>query len=194
MPSTFEQLERVVLENSYSKNWTSAVLEWEITDTDEDESCESNCVCGKENIRYLYTIENTIIKKKKKKTLFPIGSSCIKKFNRNDLNEQTSITEKLFKLYHAVGNNQFLSLSTDLFSRKLLQYLYKERAFYLENGKYDEDENYEFLLQMFNKKDKNSITSGQRRKITAILLNNIKPFVQKRLASKVKQSPYDFKK
>lgn len=190
MPSTFEQLERVVLENFYSKNWTSAVLEWEITDTDEDESCESNCVCGKENIRYLYTIENTITKK----TLFPIGSSCIKKFNRNDLNEQTSITEKLFKLYHAVGNNQFLSLSTDLFSRKLLQYLYKERAFYLENGKNDEDENYEFLLQMFNKKDKNSITSGQRRKITAILLNNIKPFVQKRLASKVKQSPYDFKK
>ena len=126
--------------------------------------------------------------------MFPIGSSCIKKFNRNDLNEQTSITEKLFKLYHAVGNNQFLSLSTDLFNRKLLQYLYKERAFYLENGKYGEDENYEFLLQMFNKRDKNSITSGQRRKIVAILLNNIKPFVQKRLASKVKQSPYDFKK
>lgn len=184
MPSTFEQLKRVVLEKSYSKNWTTAVLEWEITDTDEDESCSSSCVCGKENIRYLYTIENT----KTNETLFPIGSSCIRKFDRSDLNNQTSLIEQLFRLYHAVEENKFISLSNELFSRKLLKYLYDEGAFLSDNEDYDEEENYEFLLKMFNKREKEAITQGQDRKIKAIILNNIKPFVQKRLKSKVKHS------
>lgn len=184
MPSTFGQLKRVVLEKSYSKNWANAVLEWKITDTDEDESCSSSCVCGKENIRYLYTIENT----KTKETLFPIGSSCIRKFDRRDLNNQTSLTEQLFRLYHAVEENEFIRLSNELFSRKLLKYLYGEGAFLSDNENYDEKENYEFLLKMFNKRDKVAITQGQERKIKAIILNNIKPFVQKRLKSKVKHS------
>lgn len=184
MPSTFGQLKRVVLEKSYSKNWANAVLEWKITDTDEDESCSSSCVCGKENIRYLYTIENM----KTKETLFPIGSSCIRKFDRRDLNNQTSLTEQLFRLYHAVEENKFIRLSNELFSRKLLKYLYGEGAFLSDNENYDEKENYEFLLKMFNKRDKVAITQGQERKIKAIILNNIKPFVQKRLKSKVKHS------
>lgn len=184
MPSSFEQLKKVVLEKSCSKNWINAVLEWEITDADEDESCSSSCVCGKEDIRYLYTIEN----KKTKETLFPIGSSFIRKFERSDLNNQTSLAEQLFKLYHAVEENEFLNLSTDLFSRKLLKYLYEEGAFYSTNEHYGEEENYKFLLKMFNKRDKDAITQSQQKKISAILLNNIKPFVQKKLKSKVRHS------
>lgn len=187
MPSSFEQLKKVVLEKSCSKNWINAVLEWEIADADEDESCSSSCVCGKEDIRYLYTIENT----KTKETLFPIGSSCIRKFERSDLNNQTSLTEQLFKLYHAVEENEFLSLSTDLFSRKLLKHLYDEGAFYSTDEKYHEEENYKFLLKMFNKRDKDAITQRQKNKIAAILLNNIKPFVQKKLESKVRHSLND---
>ncbi len=187
MPSSFEQLKKVVLEKSCSKNWINAVLEWEIADADEDESCSSSCVCGKEDIRYLYTIENT----KTKETLFPIGSSCIRKFERSDLNNQTSLTEQLFKLYHAVEENEFLNLSTDLFSRKLLKHLYDEGAFYSTDEKYHEEENYKFLLKMFNKRDKDAITQRQKNKIAAILLNNIKPFVQKKLESKVRHSLND---
>lgn len=184
MSSTFEQLKKVVLEKSCSKNWINAVLEWEIADADEDESCSSSCVCGKEDIRYLYTIKNL----KTGETLFPIGSSCIRKFERSDLNNQTSLTEQLFKLYHAVEENEFLSLSTDLFSRKLLKHLYDEGAFYSTDEKYHEEENYKFLLKMFNKRDKDAITQRQKNKIAAILLNNIKPFVQKKLESKVRHS------
>lgn len=184
MPSSFEQLKKVVLEKSCSKNWINAVLEWEIVDADEDESCSSSCVCGKEDIRYLYTIKNL----KTGETLFPIGSSCIRKFERSDLNNQTSLTEQLFKLYHAVEENEFLSLSTDLFSRKLLKHLYDEGAFYSVDERYHEEENYKFLLKMFNKRDKDAITQRQKNKIAAILLNNIKPFVQKKLESKVRHS------
>lgn len=184
MPSSFEQLKKVVLEKSCSKNWIAAVSEWGIVDADEDESCSSSCVCGKEKIRYLYTIKNL----KTRETLSPIGSSCIRKFERSDLNNQTSLTEQLFKLYHAVEENEFLSLSTDLFSRKLLKHLYDEGAFYSTDEKYHEEENYKFLLKMFNKRDKDAITQRQKNKIAAILLNNIKPFVQKKLESKVRHS------
>ena len=41
------------------------------------------CVCIKEHIRYLYTIRNELTGR----TIYPIGSSCIKKFHRNDMDE-----------------------------------------------------------------------------------------------------------
>lgn len=41
---------------------------------------------------------------------------------------------------------------------------------------------YEFFLKMFNKR--NEMTPKQDKKVKAILLNNIKPFVLKRLEGK----------
>ncbi len=62
-------------------------MEWEIIDCEEDESCSEMCICGKENIKYLYTIKNIY----NANILFPIGSSCIKKFDRKDLREKTTL-------------------------------------------------------------------------------------------------------
>src|SRR5690625_2258487 len=114
-----------VINNSESNSWESAVLEWEIAGVKEDENNSSSCICGKEHIRYLFTIKNV----QNGKDLFPIGSSCINKFNRDDLNEITSINEGLFKLLHAVKENEFISLNSDYFSRKLLNYLFEQGAF-----------------------------------------------------------------
>ena len=47
-----------VVQNSESDLWEEAVEEWEIFDCDEDVSCSEICICGKENIKYLYTIRN----------------------------------------------------------------------------------------------------------------------------------------
>ena len=55
------------------KDVKEAVQEWEIYDCIEDMSCRSRCVCGKENIRYLFTIRNLF----NNSLIFPIGSSCI---------------------------------------------------------------------------------------------------------------------
>lgn len=181
MGSSFENLKKQILDNSVSQDWQSAVGEWELIDTEEDECCGSECICGKENIRYLHRIRNEI----NKKELFPVGSSCIRKFDRTDLNEKISIKEKLFKLYHAVGNNKFLELSPELFSRKLIRYLYEKGAFASKDARFSEEETYSFFLKMFNKRDKESITTNQNKKIKAILLNNIKPFVQERLKNKI---------
>lgn len=142
-----EKLLGTVINNSVSNSWHSAVLEWEISDVSEDEENEASCVCGKENIRYLFTIKNI----ENGNILFPIGSSCIKKFNRDDLNEVTSINERLFKLFHAVKENEFISLSGDFFSKKLLKHLFEEGAF--EPNRYNQqngESDYLFMLKMFN--------------------------------------------
>lgn len=178
--SYFENLIMTVVDNSVSNIWDSAVLEWEIDDVIEDEDNESSCVCGKENIRYLFTIRNF----ENGNTLFPIGSSCIKKFNRDDLNEITSINETLFKLFHAVKENEFISLNGNFFSRKLLKYLFEEGAF--EPNKYNKfngENDYLFMLDMFNKK--NEPSDKQKSKIRAIIVASLKPFLEEQLNSKV---------
>ena len=92
----------------------------------------------------------------------------------------------MFKLLHAVEQNAYLELSPDLFSRKLLRALYKRGAFVPSKfNNYDGANDYEFMLKMFNKRDKSSITPFQEKKIKAILLNSIKPYLQKELKNKI---------
>lgn len=182
MESTYvKNLIMTVIGDSESDVWEGAVTEWEIYDCKEDESCSEECICGKENIKYLYRIRNVI----NGNTLFPIGSSCIKKFNRTDLKEEVSVREGMFRLLHAVDENKYLSLSSDLFSRRLLKYLYDQGAFNTEYNNYDGANDYEFMLKMFNKRDKSSITMKQDKKIKAVLLNSVKPFLLETLSEKV---------
>lgn len=169
-----------VIKSSEATTWEDAVLEWEIVDCEEDSNCASRCICGKENIKYLYRIRN----KYNKSQLFPIGSSCIEKFARKDLIAETNLIESQFKLLHAIEDNKYLSLSTDYFSRKLLKWLYDEGAFNSAYNHYDGRTDYEFMLKMFNKRDKTAISTKQDKKIKAIILNSIKPFMQKKLSDK----------
>lgn len=183
MESTYvKRMIITVINKSESNVWEEAVTEWEIYDCEEDESCSERCICGKENIKYLYTIRNVV----NGNMLFPIGSSCIKKFNRTDLKEEITLREGLFKLLHAVEENKYLSLSSELFSRKLLKWLYNQGAFDNAYNHYDGEGDYEFMLKMFNKRDKSSITIKQDKKIKAVLLNSIKPFLIKTLSEKIK--------
>lgn len=118
--------------------------------------------------------------------LFPIGSSCINKFERKDLRDETALIEEQFRLLHAVESNKYLSLSSEFFSRKLLRWLFEEGAFDTSYNQFDGEEDYEFVLKMFNKRDKDAITIKQDRKIKAIIMNSIKPFLQERLEEKIR--------
>lgn len=182
MSSTYyNNLLKRVIEASESDEWDCAVDEWIVLDCEEDFNCSSSCLCGKENLRYLFTIKNEL----NGNELFPIGSSCIQKFGRKDLDDKTSVYEDMFKLLHAVETNQFISLSPELFSRKLLLYLYEEGAFDTDYNNYDGETDYLFMLKMFNKRDKSSITRAQQGKISAIIVSSIKPYLIERLKNKV---------
>ena len=175
-----ERLIKRVIELSRGNDWETAVTEWEIVDCEEDDTLSESCVCGKEHLYYLFTIENVVTGK----TLFPIGSSCIKKFGRDDLDDEAVVREKMFKLYHAVEDDQFISLSRDFFSRKLLKKLYEEGAFDCEYNDYDGYDDYEFVLKMFNKRDKSTITWRQEKKIRAIIVASIRPYLRNQLSKK----------
>lgn len=178
-----DNLIKAVIDNSQSSTWDAAVLEWEINNCEEDEFQESSCICGKEDILYLYTIKN----KYNGNTLFPIGSSCIKKFGRRDLSTKTIVQEAMFNLLHAIQDGKFISLTADFFSRKLLLALYNEGAFNTEYNSYDGEQDYEFMVKMFNKRNKNSISSAQNKKIKAIIINSIRPFLKQKLNRKIKE-------
>lgn len=145
-----ENLIQTVINNSNAKNWNDAVLEWDIADCIEDDTCSESCVCGKFGLRYLYTISNV----RNGNALFPIGSCCILKFNRIDLNEEISVRESMFRLLHAVEDNQFIELSPKFFTRKLITELYECGAFDTEYNGFDGEEDYNFFLKMFSKRKK----------------------------------------
>lgn len=185
MPTTEEYKENLintVIEKSEANNWEEAVKELEIYEVEEDPDCNSYCTCGKEGLRYLFTIQNQY----NGNTIFPIGSSCINKFDRSELKKEADLKEDLFKLMHAVENKKFITISSDLFSRKLLKYLYDLGAF--EDNQYNHNcgyNDYKFLLKMFNKRKKN-ITENQKRKVSAIIVGSILPFLQKLSENKMK--------
>ena len=163
-----------IVKASVSDRWETAVLEWDICDCEEDESAETNCMCGHEGIRYLFYIRN----RNNGTTFGPIGSECIKKFERKDLASEVDVQERMFRLYEAISKREYIELGTKFFSRKLLQYLH-------EQGAYDEYD-FEFMLDMFNKRDKDNLTNRQHGRINAVIGFSIKQFLHQRLASKRK--------
>lgn len=95
--SYYQNLIKRVLEASTTDNWEIAVREWDIVDCEEDEEHASECVCGKENLRYLFTIRN----RETGRSLYPIGSSCIEKFERDDLDYEVDVQMDMYRLAHA---------------------------------------------------------------------------------------------
>lgn len=174
------QLIDVVIENSESSDWDNAVLEWEITDWGEaDNSEDYSCICGKENIIQLFEISNI----KNGNVLYPIGSQCIKKFGREELADEVSAIDKMFKLQKAHESGAYIELSSELFSRKSLEYMYDNNAF--NDTRYGTaEESYRYLVKMFNKRSKP--TTGQQKKINAIIMNDIIPYCDRLINEKIK--------
>lgn len=173
-----QKLIDAIVENSEADTWDDAVQEWSMIHCSVDSSCSSQCVCGQESIKYLFEIRNEY----NGNLLFPIGSRCIHKFGRKDLNEQVSVYEQMCKLLEAVKNREYISFGSDMFSKKLLKYLYENGAFtpspYNMNNPYND---YLFMLDMFNKRSDPTI--HQKKKINAIVLKEIIPFCRSQIES-----------
>jgi hypothetical protein len=161
-----------VLDQSEAQRWRDAVLEWEIRGWDEDAGQALSCICGHPGLRYLFTIVNTV----NGSSLFPIGSVCINQFGRDDLDEQVSTRVQMFRLLQAIEAREYISLDSEHFSRKLLRLLFEEGAFQpSEHNGFDPQRDYEFILKMFNKQLEP--TPAQSRKIRAIMVMSIKPYL-----------------
>lgn len=179
MSEYYDNLIKRVIDLSESNSWSGAVNEWEIIDMEDDITQTESCVCGHENLRYLFTIRNAL----NGNILYPIGSTCIEKFQRNDLNEEIAVRRKLFKLYNGIRNRERIELNSEWFSRKTLDFLYDQEAFQPNKyNDYDGSNDYQFLLKMFNQR--RLPTPSQKRKINAIIAFSIKPYLEKTIKIK----------
>jgi hypothetical protein len=92
-------LYEIVLQHSESEyGINEAIREWDIVNDSEQTEC-SDCICGHKNIKYTYTIKNRI----NDNILYPLGSSCIRKFEYQDLIDQLSIVTNKNKIFKNPG-------------------------------------------------------------------------------------------
>ena len=178
MPSNARyKLIDAIVSNSEANNWEDAVQEWSMIGCKIDQSCSSQCVCGQESIKYLFRIQNELNGNR----LFPIGSRCIRKFGRRDLDEYVNVHEQMCKLLEAVKEHRYIEFSSEFFSKKLLTYLYEEGAFpptqYNMNSPVRD---YNFLMDMF--KQRKEPTDLQKRKIKALVVTAIIPYCRSQIS------------
>lgn len=172
MRKDLDILKKTVVNLSESNYWKETVDEWDILDCSIDDKMKEICICGHEGLKYCYTIQNRY----NRKTLYPIGSSCILQFGRNDLKQVVSIYEQLFHIRTKYYNHEKITLKD--FSRRLLQFFLEEDVFRpTEYNKFNSENDYKFMLQMFNQRIEP--TSRQQSKINAIIVTSIIPYIQK---------------
>lgn len=165
-------LPQEVLQRSRSEYFAEATQEWDITGRAEDSQASSYCVCGKHGLRYLFEVTN----RETGATLYPIGSTCIEQFEREDLTQEVAFTQSKFRILHAAQQGT-LELRGGLFFRRLLAHLYEEGCFQPNkfNG-FDAHKDYQFLVDMFNKRSEPS--EKQQGKIWALLHRGIVPHLK----------------
>lgn len=76
------RLREIVIEHSSATTWGMAKNEWYVESHWEEEELDK-CVCGKEDIKYIFSIRNYITGFQ----LYPIGSSCINHFDNQDMSD-----------------------------------------------------------------------------------------------------------
>ena len=112
----------------------------------------------------------------------PVGNCCVKKFQNVELLEDMNDAIEMYPLYEAVKNHQFIEFNRNFFSRKVLKILLENGAF--QPNVYNHNNataDYDFLLRMFNKRNKDSIREWEHKKIKALLMNSIIPYIKQRI-------------
>lgn len=168
----FDTLRGVVLDASRSSLWSDTVKEWQVTGVEEEPQMSGICVCGKTNLRYLFTIFNH----ETSNTLFPIGSQCVNLFEVEELKLSVNVLRELFELRSTFAQARTVRLTAEHFSRALLADLWENGAFpgnefNRGNGAND----YKFLLDMFNQR--HPFTDAEGRKVWVLINRTIRDFV-----------------
>lgn len=178
MNSYKSMLIQEVLDKSESDTWEEASKEWELEKAYICKDCSETCVCGKTGIKDISVLRNIL----NGNELNPVGNCCVKKFQNVELIEDMNNAIEMYPLIHAVENKKYIEFNRDYFSRKVLRILLEDGAFqpnqYNDNNAYAD---YEFLLRMFNKRNKDSIRASQHQKIKALVMNAIIPYVRKQI-------------
>lgn len=171
-----KKLKEVIIANSVSDKWEEAVLEWQPVDLEYDPDVDSTCVCGHPKLFYLYRIRNEL----NGKELFPIGSSCIQRFERKELTAKIVSFESVINIYKAMMGWEPIEFTSKYFTRGLIDHMYERGAFKpTAFNDFNPKNDYIFSKRIFNKKEKHMIPDWDWLKMDAIMKHCILPFIKK---------------
>lgn len=171
-----KKLKEVIVANSVSDKWEEAVLEWQPIDLEYDPDVDSTCVCGHPNLFFLYRIRNEL----NGKELFPIGSSCIQRFERKELTAKLVSFESVISIYKAMMGWEPIEFTSKYFSRGLIDHMHERNAFKpTAFNDFNPENDYVFSKKIFNKRDKSTIPSWDWIKMDAIMKHCILPFIKR---------------
>jgi hypothetical protein len=172
---SFKTLKRVVESESVADEFFNAVFEWNVVELEEHPTADGECVCGQQNLVKMFTVRNH----RNGAELFPIGSHCVNHFGREDLDVQVTVFSDLLSLRKHILAGQRITLTSEYFSRAVLKWLLDEGAFPADqwNG-HDAENDYLFLIEMFNKRNKDALSRKQEAKIYQMLKLKVIPFVR----------------
>ena len=171
MGKSFDILQKMVVNHSQQSTWEESVHEWDIIACSIDEKKKKRCICGQEGLKYCFAIKNRY----NRNIIYPIGSSCILKFERRDLKQTLNIYEQLFSIRTKYYNREKITLKD--FSGALLQFFYEKGVFKpTRYNQYNPENDYKFMVQMYHQVT--DLTERQQSKVNALIINYIIPYIQ----------------
>ena len=165
-----------IIAKSENKEWKEAVKEWKIENCYEDIKRKKECICGKEHLQYKYKLVN----RKNGKIIYPIGKKCIKKLGVEELNREAEMYVQKINLEHKMAKGDYLSIEDKDLSKRVIKHMYNKGVF--QGNKYNEynsKKDYQFVINMKNKKNKFDISNSEEKKLNAMLLQ-MKGYLSKR--------------
>lgn len=90
-----ENLIKTVMDKSWGNTWEEAVQEWDIIDCAEDNSLSRSCICGKEQIKYLYRLHN----QKQTNGCFRLEVHVLKNFNAKIYRKKQQLQKQCLNYY-----------------------------------------------------------------------------------------------
>lgn len=90
-----ENLIKTVMDKSWGNTWEEAVQEWDIIDCAEDNSLSRSCICGKEQIKYLYRLHN----RKQTNGCFRLEVHVLKNFNAKIYRKKQQLQKQCLNYY-----------------------------------------------------------------------------------------------
>lgn len=106
----FEQLEKIIVEESDAEKWDDAVKEWAIEDLNEFENeDEISCVCGRHPLKYVFALRNA----GNNNLISRIGSVCIKHFGEIKLKRVLYLLNRFKEIYRCACSSQNLANKND---------------------------------------------------------------------------------
>lgn len=147
---------------SQSETWARAKREWKVLYEDDAGAPTETCVCGHEGLRYLNMVRNRVTGAR----LYPVGSSCVERFEDDRIAEEQADARALRVLrQHAVAGD----LDRPHYSRRAIDALHRELVI-------DADE-HALLKRLFNAGPKANIAEHDVTLLRAVVGSRVVPYL-----------------